>query len=123
LGRVIAVYLAMTPEDEAVLGSDPSAVGMITLEGEGRVLQRIRVLLRGDKPREAALGWSTEIGWKTATGALDNHTVIDPAKPSRPVLVWKIGESQTIELPLIDDRLDLAVAKLPEGVTLKMLPH
>ena len=123
LGRVIAVYLAMTPEDEAVLGSDQSAVGMITLEGEGRVLQRIRVLLRGDKPREAALGWSIGIGWKTASGALDNHTVIDPAKPSRPIFVWKIGESQTIELPLIDDRLDLVVAKLPEGVTLKMLPH
>ena len=123
MGRVIAVYLAMTPADQEVLGSDPSSVAMITLEGEGEVLQCIRVLLRADKPREAAMGWSTEIGWKTSSNTLDNHTVIDPAKPSRPVLAWKIGENQAIELPLTDDRLDVAVAKLPAGVTLKLLPN
>lgn len=119
LGRLIAVYLAMTPADESVLGKDPSAVAMITVEGEDEVLQRMLVHLRADKAREAALDWSTEIGWKTASGALENHTVIDPAKPARPVFAWKIGDRRTIELPLVDDRLDTSSAKLPAGVILQ----
>ena len=123
MGRLIALYLAMTPADDEVLGKDDSSVALITLEGEGEVLQRIRVLLSGDKPRETAMGWSTEMGWKTGSGKLEQHTVIEPAKPSRPLMVWKIGDSRTIELPLVNDRLDLASAKLPPGVTLKPLPR
>ncbi len=122
LGRLIAVYLAMTPADQAVLGHDPSIVGVITLTGEDEVLQRMRVRLRGDKPREAALEWSTELGWKTASGAVENHTVIDPARPSAPVYRWKIAEGQAIEIPLVSDRLDLAAAKLPPNVTIEALP-
>lgn len=121
LGRIIAVYLAMTAADEAVLGNDPSAVGMITMAGEGEVRQRIRVHLRAAKAREAALEWSTELGWKTASDALDNHTVIDPTAPSRPVFQWKIGEKQAIAIPLVDDRLDLGAATLPPNVTLEPL--
>lgn len=121
LGRLIAVYLAMTAADESVLGKDKSAVGLITVEGEDDVLQRILIHLHGDKPREAALDWSFELGWKTASAALENHTVIDPAKPSKPVFTWKIGDQQSIEIPLVDDRLDLAAAKLPAGVTLQAL--
>jgi hypothetical protein len=121
LGRLIAVYLAMTAADESVLGKDKSAVGLITVEGEDEVLQRILVHLNGDKPRETALDWSFELGWKTASVAFENHTVIDPAKPSKPVFIWKIGDQQSIELPLFDDRLDIAAAKLPTGVTLQAL--
>lgn len=122
LGRVIAVYRAMTAADEAVLGKDSSAVAMITVEGEDVVLQRMRVHLHSDNPREAVLAWSTELGWKTASGALDNHTVIDPAKPTKPIFTWKIGEQQTIELPLVNDRLDAAAAKHPAGLALEALP-
>jgi hypothetical protein len=121
LGRLIALYLAMTPADDEVLGSDPSSVALITLEGEGQALQRIRVFLHADKPRETVLGWSTEMGWKSGSTILDRHTVIHPAKPSRPVLQWKIGERETIDLPLTDDRLNLAAAKLPKGIRLEPL--
>ncbi|HTY55896.1 MAG TPA: hypothetical protein VMB26_11870 [Candidatus Binataceae bacterium] len=121
LGRLIALYLAMTPADDEVLGSDPSSVALITLEGEGEVLQRIRVFLHADKPRETVLGWSTEMGWQSGASILDRHTVIDPAKPPQPVLHWKIGEREAIELPLIDDRLNLAAAKLPNGITMETL--
>jgi len=123
MGRLIALYLAMTPADEQILGRDQSSVALITLEGEGEVLQRIRVFLHADKPRETAMGWSAEMGWKTTSGALDNHTVIDPAKPSEPILTWKMGDNQAIELPLTNDRLEVAAAKLPADVTLKLLEH
>ena len=120
-GRVVAVYLAMTPSDDAVLGTDPSAVGLITLEGEDRVLQRIRVHLRAPSPREAVLAWSSEVGWTTASGGLESHLVVDPARPSRPVWRWTIDATQAIELPLVDDRFDVAAAKLPPDVTLESL--
>ncbi len=121
LGRIIALYLAMTPADDAVLGTDASAVGMITLAGEGEVMQRIRVHLRAAKAREAALEWSIEAGWKTSAAALENHTVIDAAKPSRPVFQWRIADGEVIALPLVDDRLDLGAATLPRNVTLEPL--
>ncbi len=121
LGRLIVPYLVMTAADEAVLGKDPSAVGMLTLAGEGEVMQRLRIHLRTAKAREAALEWSLELGWKTASGALENHTVIDPAKPSRPVFQWKIAEHQAIEIPLVDDHLDVAAATLPTNVSLEVL--
>ena len=94
---------------------------MITLEGEDEVMQRIRVHLRADKAREKAMEWSYELGWKTASAKPDNHTVIDPAKPSKPVFEWKVGDNETIEIPLADDRLDIANARLPEGVKLELL--
>ncbi|HYL60894.1 MAG TPA: hypothetical protein VEU51_18655 [Candidatus Acidoferrales bacterium] len=121
-GRLIAVYLTMTPEDEAVLGKDPHAVAMITVDGEDEVRQRMLVSLKSDKAREDAMEWSFELGWKAASGKLENHTVIDPAKPTKPVFTWKIGDTQSIELPLVNDRLDTAAAKLPTGVTLQTLP-
>jgi hypothetical protein len=105
-----------------LLGNYSSAVAMSTVAGEDVVLQRMRVHLHADNPREAVVAWSTELGWKTASGALDNHTVIDRAKPTKPVFTWKIGEQQTIELPLVNDRLDAAAAKLPAGVALEALP-
>lgn len=120
-GRVIALYLAMTPSDDEVLGADPTAVGLITVAGEGDVLQRIRVHLRGGKAREAGLEWSTEHGWLNASGTLDEHTVIDPAKPAKPVFQWRIDDNKTIALPLAGDRLDVAAAKLPAGVVLEVL--
>jgi hypothetical protein len=120
-GRLIAVYLVTTPADESVLGKDPHAVAMITVVGEDEVLQRMLVSLKLDNPREAAMDWSFELGWKTASGKLENHTVIDPAKPTKPVFTWKIGDAQSIELPLVNDRLDTASAKLPAGVTLQTL--
>lgn len=63
-GRVIALYLPMTPSDDEVLGSNPTSVGLITVAGEGEVLQRIRVHLRADHPRETAFDWSYEHGWQ-----------------------------------------------------------
>jgi len=120
-GRVIALYLVMTPSDDEVLGKDPSTVGLITVAGEGEVLQRIIVHLRGDKPRDAAIDWSFDHGWETATGTLDEHTVVDPAKRSKPVFEWRIDEKRAITLPLVEDRLDVAAAKLPAGVTLEAL--
>src|SRR5579885_632734 len=121
-GRVIALYLAMTPSDDAVLGPDPSAIGLITVAGEGDVLQRIQIHLHAGKPREAALDWSFEHGWLSAAGALEEHTVIDPAKPSKSVFEWRIDDNKMIAIPLINDRLDVATAKLPAGVTLEPLP-
>jgi hypothetical protein len=125
-GRLIAVYLTMTPEDELVLGKDPHAVAMITVAGQDEVLQRMLVSLKSDNAREpareTAMDWSLDLGWKAASGALENHTVIDPAKPTKPVFTWKIGDAQSIELPLVNDRLDTASAKLPAGVTLRTLP-
>jgi len=73
------------------------------------------VHLRADKPREAALEWSTEHGWRNASSALDEHTVIDPAKQSKPVFQWRVGDNKAIVLPLLNDRLDVAAAKLPAG--------
>jgi hypothetical protein len=117
----IAVYLAMTAADQSVLGDDRSAVAMITVAGEDAVLQRMLVHLRAEKPREAVLDWSTEIGWRNTSGTLDSHIVIEPAKSSKPVFTWKIRERQAIELPLVEDRLDVAAAKLPSGVTLQAI--
>jgi hypothetical protein len=47
---------------------------------------------------------------------IEYHCVVEP------VFTWKIGEQQTIELPLVNDRLDAAAAKLPAGVALEALP-
>jgi len=121
-GRVVAVYLAMTPADDAVLGPQPSAVGLITVAGDERPRQRIRVTLRGATPRETALEWSAEVGWRSASGALEPHVVVDPAKPARPVWQWTIGPGRTIAMPLVDDRLDVAAATVPAGVALEALP-
>lgn len=121
LRRLIAVYLVMTPVDDEVLGNDPSAVAMITLVGEDEVMQRIRVHLGTDKAREKAMEWSFDLGWKTPSGKPDNHTVIDPAKPSKPLFEWKISDAEAIEIPLVDDHLDIASAKLPPGIKLELL--
>jgi len=120
-GRVIALYLAMTPLDDDVLGKDKTALGLITIEGEGDVLERIRVHLRSAKSREAALDWSTEHGWRNASGALEEHTVIDPSKPTTPIFEWRVADDKIIALPLVNDGLDVATAKLPDGITLEQL--
>jgi len=91
-GRRIAVYRPLTAADRAVLGNDPTAAAMITLEGEDEVLQRIMVHLRGAKPRETALDWGSELGWKADNDKLETHTVIDPTKPSRPWFRWKMDD-------------------------------
>lgn len=120
-GRVIALYLGMTPLDDDVLGKDKTALGLLTIEGEGEVLQRIRVHLRSAKSREAALDWSTEHGWRNASGNLDEHVVIDPAKTTIPIFEWRFGDDKTIALALENDRFDVATAKLPDGITLEQL--
>jgi len=121
-GRVVAVYLAMTPADDAVLGPDQTAVGLITVAGDERARQRIRVTLRGKTPRESALEWSANVGWRSASGALEPHVVVDPAKPSKPVWQWIIAPGRTIAIPLVDDRFDVAAASVPDGVALEALP-
>jgi hypothetical protein len=121
VSRTASVYLAMTPADQDVLGSDTSSVAMITWASDEQPLQRVVVHLKNGKPREAVLEWESTIGWKTGRGPLESHTVFDPAKPTKPVFVWKIGEGKAIELPLVGDRFDLATAKTPKGVTLEQL--
>ena len=121
LGRLIALYLAMTPDDDEILGKDKTALGLITIAGEGDVLQRLRVHLRTAKSREDALEWSTDHGWRNASGSLEDHVVVDPAHPSTPIFEWRIGERKTIALPLVNDRLDVAGAKLPDGISLESL--
>ena len=122
LGRLIALYLTLTPEDDAVLGKAASAVGMITLSGEGDTLERIRVHLKDKDARNTAMNWSLEAGWKGTSDKLDNHTVIDPSKSAPPpVFEWKIDDANVIAIPLHNDRLDIAAAKLPPGVTLESL--
>jgi len=121
LGRLIAMYLAMTPVDDEVLGKDKTALGLLTVSGEGDVLQRIRVHLRTAKSRQDALEWSTEHGWRNAAGGLDDHVVVDPSHLSTPIFEWRIADGETIALPLVKDRLDVSGAKLPEGIVLESL--
>ena len=120
-GRVVALYLAMTPADDEVLGTDKTALGLLTVAGEGEVLQRIRVHQRSAKSREAALEWFTDHGWRNGAGGLDDHVVIDPAHPATPTFEWRIGEKQAIALALVNDRLDVETARMPEGITLETL--
>ena len=94
---------------------------MITWASDDEPLQRIVLYLRGSNPREAAMSWSTTIGWKVPNASLDSHTVFDPSRPTKPVLVWQIDEGRAIELPLVGDRFDVAAAKLPKGINLKEL--
>ena len=47
--------------------------------------------------------------------------MIDPVKPTKPVFEWRVGDHQTIALPLISDRLAAEAAQLPAGVTLEPL--
>jgi len=119
--RTASVYLAMTPDDQEVLGSDTSSVAMITWASDEKPLQRVVVHLKNEKPREAVLEWESTIGWKLGKGPLESHAVFDPARPTKPVFVWKMGEGKSIELPLVGDRFDLATAKTPKGVTLEQL--
>ena len=123
VGRLVSVYIVMTPADNEVLGKDDSAVGMITWSGDDEPLQHILVRLQGDKPRDSAREWTVTVGWKIGSAPLDNHTVFDPAKPSKAVFVWQIADGKAIELPLAGDRFDIAAAKLPPGVSLKELPR
>ena len=111
----------MTPADQDVLGADNSSVAMITWASDEQPLQRVVVHLKNEKPREAVLEWESTLGWKVGKGSLESHTVFDPAKPTKPVFVWKIGDGKSFELPLVGDRFDLAKAKAPRGVTLKQL--
>jgi len=123
IGGVVAIYMVMTPADQEVLGKNDSAVATITWASDDQPLQRILVRLHGDKPRDTAMEWTTTVGWRVAGGALDNHTVFDPAKPAKTVFVWQIADLKTLELPLAGDRFDVAAAKLPVGVSLKELPR
>ena len=122
-GRIIALYLTMTPEDDQVLGKDPSAVGALTLVGEEEKFQTIRVHLKDKDARNTAMNWSVEAGWKTAAAKPDNHTVIDPKKPTTPVYQWKIDDTHAIEIPLNNDRLDIGAANLPPGVSLELVSN
>ncbi len=115
--------MVTTPADKEVLDEDPSAVGVITWASDDAALQRILVRLRGNNPREAAMSWSSTLGWKVENAPIDNHVVVDPTKPSKPVLVWQTDDAQSIEIPLVGDRLDLASAKLPQSISLKEISH
>jgi hypothetical protein len=119
VARIVSFYVAFTPADEQVLGKDQSAVAVITWSADEEPLQRILVRLTGDKARETAMDWNTSVGWKVGSAPLETHTVLDPAKPTKPVMVWSIAEGKKIELPLVNDRFDLKSAKLPPGVTLQ----
>jgi len=121
VSRRVAIYLAMTPADTAVLGADQSAVAIITWASDYAPIQRVLVRLQSAQPRTDALDWENIVGWKIGLNALDNHTVFDPAKPSNPVFVWQIGDGRQIYLPLAGDRFNLAAARTPKGITLKDL--
>ena len=121
VSRTVSVYLAMTPADQSVLGSDTSSVAMITWASDEQPLQRILVHLKSEKPREAVLEWKSTVGWRLGKGTLESHTVFEPAKPTKPLFVWQIGGGKSIELPLVRDRFDLAKAKAPKAVTLEQL--
>jgi hypothetical protein len=112
--------MVTTPADKEVLDEDPSGVGVITWASDDAALQRILVRLRGNKPREAAMSWSSTLGWKVGNAPIDNHVVVDPTKP---VLVWQIDDAQSIEIPLAGDSFDLAWAKLPQSISLKEIPR
>jgi hypothetical protein len=119
VGRIVAVYSVITPLDKEVLGGDPSVVALITWASDDGALQRILVRLRGGNPREAAMSWSSTPGWKVGNRPLDNHLVLDPAKPSTPLLVWQIDDARAIEIPMVGDRFDCAAAKLPQDISLQ----
>jgi hypothetical protein len=123
VARVASVYAVLTPLDDELLGKDKSSVAMITWSDDDQPLQRILIRLKADKPREAAMEWTATVGWRVGSAPLDNHTVFDPAKPTKPVFVWQIADGKAIELPLAGDRFDLAAARVPPGVSLKELPR
>jgi hypothetical protein len=127
--RIAVAHVQPTAADDAILGKEPNAGALLSYASPTAPLQRILVILPPDAASDATLNWAGDLLWVSAEypdGT--NHIYVDRVDKPENVftavtLRFKLDDTNVIDIPLHQDRLDLAAAKLPHGFSLKEVPN
>jgi hypothetical protein len=128
MSRIAVAHLAPTEADEKLFGKVKHGGAIISYASPTAPLQRIMVLTPPDGEDDVTLNWAGDMLWVSKDypdGT--NHIYTDRVdKPENlftgATLRLKLEDANSIDIPLLHDRLDVAAAKLPKGYTLKELP-
>jgi hypothetical protein len=126
--RIAVAHVAPTEADESLFGKVEHAGAILSYVSPTEPLQRIMVMLPPDADSEVTLNWSGELLWvsKEYPDGTSHIYVERSDKPENvftaATLRFKLDDANSIDIPLEQDRLNIAAAKLPKGYTLKELP-
>lgn len=123
--RIAVAHVQPSAADDVILGKEPNAGALLSYASPTAPLQRIMVMLPADAASDATLNWAGDLLWVSAEypdGT--NHIYVDRVDKPENVftavtLRFKLDDTNVIDIPLRQDRLDVASAKLPHGFTLK----
>jgi hypothetical protein len=119
VGWRVEVFRGVEPLGTEMLGSDPTAFGLITLIREDVPVQQVVLRFATDKDGDAntPVDWTNEIGWVAqGKGTLTDHFVLKPEETSTMSLVWTLDEKTRIAIPFTGEKLDVAHAALPAKI-------
>ncbi len=127
--RIAVAHVAPTSADDTLFGNEQRGGAILSYASPTAPLQRIMVMLPPDAESDATLNWAGDLLWVSGDypdGT--NHIYVDRADQPENVftavtLRFKLDETNAIDIPLRQDRLDLAAAKLPRGYSLKEMPN
>lgn len=126
--RIAVANVTPTEVDDALFGKVQHAGALISYASPTAPLQRIMVILPPDADNDVTLNWSGDLLWVSSDypdGT--NHIYVDRSdKPENvftgAALRLELDDANSIDIPLQQDRLNIAAAKLPKGFTLLDVP-
>jgi len=126
--RIAVANVTPTEVDDELFGKTQHAGALISYASPTAPLQRIMVILPPDADNDVTLNWSGDLLWVSSDypdGT--NHIYVDRSdKPENvftgAALRLKLDDANSIDIPLQQDRLNIAAAKLPKGFTLLDVP-
>jgi hypothetical protein len=126
--RIAVANVAPTEADDELFAKTKHVGAILSYVSPTAPLQRFLVLLPPDAEDDVTLNWSGDLLWVSADYPEGtNHIYADRSdKPENiftaATLRFKLDDTDVIDIPLQQDRLNPAAAKLPKGFALKELP-
>ncbi len=126
--RIAVAHVAPTAMDDVLFKGEKRGAAIISYASPTAPLQRVMLLVPPGADASAALDWSADLAWVSADypdGT--NHIYVDRTAPadqvfSGMILRFHLSDENDVDIPLSNDRLDIAAAKLPDGFSLKEMP-
>lgn len=123
--RIFAYHAKITAADDDLFGDQANGAVIITYASETAPLQRAMLIAtQDDMDHDAPLEWMAKIDLVDKDNAKGtdrifvNRTGVETDLFTNATVRLTLDEGTKVEIPLVNDRLDLKAAKLPEGYSL-----
>ena len=126
--RLIAFHAAYSAADQAAFGDRQDIVGLLTYAAPDKPLARYRLIATGGSV-ESFMGGSTVTLQQDGKSEQTTYLTLWPADGKRDpkviggfVIRLPLTEDATVVIPVAGDKLDIAAAKLPQGLRIEAAP-